>query len=528
MRAKRRWPAYVAAVILAAFCPVWAQRSDQKREARLKKELASGWERWMREDVAWIITDEERKAFGQLGTDEEREQFVEQFWLRRDPTPDTVENEYKEEHYRRIAYANEHFASGIPGWRTDRGRIYIRFGPPDEIDSHPSGGSWERPAAEGGGTTSTYPFEQWRYRHLAAIGEDIIVEFVDTTMSGEYRMTIDPCEKDALTNVPGAGPTMAEQLGLSTRLARFQNTDGTHCGAPLGARPESYNPFTRLELEAKLDKPPGIKFRDLEAAVSSRVTYNVLPMRVRVDYLRVTDFSVLTNVTLQFETRDLQFQSKDGLEKAVVKLAGRIYTLSRRPVTMFEHALEIADSRTAAQKSLYQESVPLAPGRYKLEILAKDTASGSMTRYEAALDVPRYDDEKLDTSSLILADAIERLPAKSAGAGMFSIGDTKVRPRIDRQFAQSETMGIYMQVYNLGHGDDAGGRITYQIEKAGTKEKVFEFSEDLSAAHGPVNQAAIEKLLPLRTLGPGDYTLKLQVAEGNLAVEREANFTVHP
>src|SRR5271170_7213850 len=214
----------------------------KKKEAALKKELETPWKKWLNEDVTYIITDEERKAFKQLNTDEEREQFVEQFWLRRDPTPDTVENEFKEEHYRRIAYANEHYASGIPGWKADRGRIYITFGPPDEIDSHPSGGTYERPTAEGGGETTTFPFEDWRYRYIEGIGNDINIEFVDTTMTGEYHMTMDPSEKDALTYVPGAGLTLAEQLGLSDKSARFSNTDGTHMGASLtGGRPVSYN-----------------------------------------------------------------------------------------------------------------------------------------------------------------------------------------------------------------------------------------------------------------------------------------------
>ncbi len=225
-----------------------------------------------------------------LSTDEEREQFIEQFWLRRDPTPDTVENEFKEEHYRRIAYSNDHYASGIPGWKTDRGRIYIMYGPPDEIESHPSGGTYERPAEEGGGETSTYPFEQWRYRYLEGIGTNIIIEFVDTTMSGEYHMTMDPSEKDALLYVPGAGLTLSEQMGLSTKTDRFNNTDGTHLGAPLGGQPESMNEFTRLEQFAKLQKPPAIKYKDLEAAVNTRITFNVLPMRVQVDYVRVTEF----------------------------------------------------------------------------------------------------------------------------------------------------------------------------------------------------------------------------------------------
>src|SRR5438093_7080268 len=181
------------------------EKQRKENEKRFKQEVSSSFKKWLNEDVAYIITDEERAAFKQLSNDEERDNFIEQFWQRRDPTPDSVENEFKEEHYRRIAYANEQFASGIPGWKTDRGRIYITYGPPDEKETHPSGGSYERPPEEGGGNTSTFPFEQWRYRYIEGIGSDIIIEFVDPTMSGEYRMTMDPSEEDALLYVPNTG-----------------------------------------------------------------------------------------------------------------------------------------------------------------------------------------------------------------------------------------------------------------------------------------------------------------------------------
>src|SRR6185369_3926296 len=215
------------------------EKERRKKEEKLRKELETPYRKWLNEDVSYIITDEERGAFKKLQTDEEREQFIEQFWLRRDPTPDTVENEFKEEHYRRIAYANEHYASGIPGWKADRGRIYITYGPADEIESHPSGGTYERPPEEGGGTTSTYPFEKWRYRYIEDVGSDIIIEFVDPTMSGEYRMTMDPSEKDALLYVPNAGLTLMEQMGMASKTDRFNNTDGTHLGQSLGGTPAS-------------------------------------------------------------------------------------------------------------------------------------------------------------------------------------------------------------------------------------------------------------------------------------------------
>ncbi len=172
-----------------------AAQERRKQAGALQRELESPYRKWVNEDVVYIITDEERAAFERLQTDAEREHFIEQFWQRRDPTPGTPANEFKEEHYRRIAYANEHYASSIPGWKTDRGRIYIIYGPPDEIESHPSGGAYQRPAAEGGGTGYTHPFEQWRYRLMPGVGEDVIVDFVDRSATGDYRMTWDPNDK---------------------------------------------------------------------------------------------------------------------------------------------------------------------------------------------------------------------------------------------------------------------------------------------------------------------------------------------
>ncbi len=510
----------------------------KKKEAALKKELETPWKKWLNEDVTYIITDEERKAFKQLNTDEEREQFVEQFWLRRDPTPDTVENEYKEEHYRRIAYANERYASGIPGWKSDRGRIYITFGPPDEIDDHPSGGTYERPVAEGGGETTTFPFEDWRYRYIEGIGNDIQIEFVDTTMTGEFHMTMDPSEKDALTYVPGAGLTLAEQMGMSDKMARFNRTDGTHMGAPLGGvQPASYDEFDRLNQFAKLQQAPPVKFKDLEAEINARITYNILPMQVRVDYVRVTESSVMANITIQFENKDLEFQKKDGVEKSLVNLLGRVSSMTRRPITTFEKPLEIDAppdmlQKFTAQRSIYQQSVPLAPGRYRLNVVAKDTVGGNQNVYEVALDVPHYDEDKLASSSLVLADQIDKLPTKSIGGGMFSIGDTKVRPRLGDKFTQDEKMGIYLQVYNFGPDEKTqkpSGTIEYEIDKTGSNEKVIGFSEDVEKIpNASANQVTIEKLVSLKSLAPGTYTLKVKAFDKNRnqTVQQQANFTI--
>src|SRR4029077_6581653 len=255
----------------AAPTPQKATKEQKRKIKKTLKELDTPYKQWLNEDAIYIISPEERSAFLQLETHEEREQFIEQFWLRRSSNPDLPDNDFKEEHYRRIAYANEHYASGIPGWKTDRGHMYIVWGPPDEVETHPTGGTYDRPTEEGGGSTTTYPWERWRWRYIADIGENVEMEFVDPTGSGEYHLTMDPSEKDALLHVPGAGLSQLEQMGLASKTDRFTRSDGTFLPKTLGGTPASMDEFTRLEMYAKAFKPPEVKFKDLEALVTSRL-----------------------------------------------------------------------------------------------------------------------------------------------------------------------------------------------------------------------------------------------------------------
>lgn len=517
-----------------------SEKERKKREAKLRKELETPFRRWLNEDVSYVITDEERSVFKKLSTDEEREQFIEGFWLRRDPTPDSMENEYKEEHYRRIAYSNERYASGIPGWKTDRGRIYITFGPPDEIESHPSGGTYERPIEEGGGTTSTFPFEKWRYRYLDGIGlgNDIMIEFVDPTMTGEYRMTMDPSEKDALLYVPGAGLTMYEQMGMSSKVDRFSRTDGTRLGTGNTPLPARMNQFERLQQFAALQKPPPVKFKDLEAQVNSRISFNVLPITVRADFIRVTNSSVMTYITIQLEKGDLQFKQEEGVAKAMVNIYARITSMSRRVVNVFEHPVVIEApaellERASKGRALYQNAVPLAPGNYRLNVVAKDVVGGNMNNYELAINVPRFDDEKLGVSSIIVADQIERVPTKNIGSGMFVIGTSKVRPRVGETFSRDEKLGLYLSLYNFEPDDKTqkpDGLIEYEVVRdGGDNEKILEFSEEVAAMPNvSASQVTIEKLLPLKTLEPGKYILKMKITDRkrNQTLTPSASFTV--
>src|SRR5436190_6550784 len=433
-------------------------KTTKRKMKRTLKELDNAYKQWLTEDVTYIITPDERNAFLQLSTSEEREQFIEQFWLRRSSNPDLPDNDFKEEHYRRIAYANEHFASGIPGWKTDRGRIYIIWGPADEVDSHPTGGTYDRPMEEGGGSTSTYPWEKWRYRYLEGMGNNVELEFVDPSGSGEYHLTMDPSEKDALLHVPGAGLSLMESMGMASKADRFTRSDGTNLPTTMGGQPASMNEFNRLELYAKVNKPPEVKFKDLEAVVTSRIVRDQMHFNWRTDYLKVTNDTVLVPITVQIPNRQLSFQAKDGIHSATMNIFGRVSTLTGRVVQTFEDPVskDFPDSlfqQSLKLQSIYQKAIPLRPGLYRLDLVIKDVQSGNIGVVNTRLQVPRYDDDKLDASSLILADQIERVPAKQIGSGQFVLGSSKVRPRLEGDFTTADRLGIYMQVYNLKPDD---------------------------------------------------------------------------
>jgi GWxTD domain-containing protein len=508
---------------------------DQKQKMKKTlKELDNSFKTWLNEDVVYIISPEERTAFLQLETNEEREQFIEQFWLRRSSNPDMPDNDFKEEHYRRIAYANEHFASGIPGWKTDRGRIYIIWGAPDEIESHPTGGTYDRPMEEGGGSTTTYPWERWRYRYLEGIQENVELEFVDPSGSGEYHLTMDPSEKDALLNVPGAGLSLMESMGLASKTDRFTRSDGTHLPTSLGGTPASLNEFTRLELYAKVQRPPEVKYKDLEALVTSRMVRDQLKFNYRTDFLKVTNDTVLVPVTIQVPNHQLQFKNKDGVYSAELNIFGRVSTLTNRVVQTFEDSVtrdypESLYKQSVKLSSVYQKSLPLRPGLYRLDLVIKDVGSGNVGAVNTRLAVPRYEDEKLEASSLILADQIEHVPAKQIGTGQFVLGSSKVRPRLDADFTTADKLGIYLQIYNL-KGDEkthkSNATFVYTVKKG--DQQVMQFKETSADMKQTGDQVTIERLLPLATLAPGKYTLEVNATDllSNVTISRSAEFSV--
>jgi len=473
--------------------------------------------KWPDEDVSVIITPEERDAFNQLSNEEERERFVEIFWDNRDPTPDTQENEYRDEYYRRVAYANERFSAGIPGWKTDRGRIYILHGAPDEIESHSSGGTYERPFQEGGGTTSTFPFEQWRYRYLEDVGQDVVIEFVDSCMCGDYHMTIDPAEKDALAHTPMGRPMRAPQ------------NDGSR-------------QFDALQRMVDVNRAPKVRFNDLREVVITKINYNLLPFDVLANFVKATGDTVLVPITVQIRNRDITFTNSSGVERGTVNIYGRLTTLTGHVAQTFEDTLQIDVphdllAKTVDHTSVYWKALPLRSGRYLMEVVAKDVNGGRLGTWRHELPVPDFSEDRLATSSLMVADRMESVPTAEVGRGSFVIGDTYVRPRVPGSdgkpviFKRGQRIGFWMQVYNLGVDEKThkpSTVVNYDVVSAASGKSVIHTQQSTSQMGNIGAQITLQKTLSAAHLQPGTYELRVRVNDevSKETVEPTARFSI--
>lgn len=494
-----------------------AQVDPTTKPRKTKVEIAKIYSNWLKKDVRYIITEEEKKAFKALKTDEERENFIENFWRRRDPNPDTEENEYREEYYERIAYANERYTSGKPGWMTDRGRIYITWGKPDGVESYPMGGSYNRPAHEGGGSTTTYPFEIWFYRHLEGIGSGIEVEFVDPTGSGEYRIARNPNEKDALLHVPGAGLTTSESLGLSSKADRITgiNTNQRYTR-------EQDAPFRRLQILTDLQRPPKVKYADLEVALTNSPvidTANPLDFDLRVDFFRQSDKNALTTFTLQTDSKELTFRDEGGIQTARMNIFGRITAITNKRAGIFEdavltHATSEGLAAAKKRKLIYQTAVILKPGAtYKVNVAVRDVATGKIGTKHLGFTVPKFDAGKLWTSTLILASELRATTDADIG-GRFVIGNTKVIPNLSGVYKRGQKVGLYLQVYNAKIDQTTlrpGVDVKYTLVKDG--KVVLEQKEDWSGLSDSGQRLTLARLLPTDGFPLGDYQVKIKIVD---------------
>jgi GWxTD domain-containing protein len=497
-----------------------ADRSDNRDSDRVQY-----YKKWLEEDVVYIISEEEKKVFKDLTTDEECESFIEQFWARRDPDPRTGDNPFKEEHYRRIAYANERFTSGIPGWKTDRGRVYIMYGQPDELESHPTGGAYNRPFYEGGGTTTTYPFEKWWYRHIDGLGDDIEIEFVDPSMTGEYRMAMTPDEKDALLHVPNAGLTLAEEMGLSDKADRpyFNPSAWNDTSNPQNMFMRAKdNPFSRMEQYFGLQRPPEIKFEDLKAMVKTRITYSTFPYTVRTDFIRLSSDRILVPITIEINNRDLEFKKELDFNRALVNVYGIVTNLTGRIMCEFEDEIstEYLDEyfeQGKNKRSQYQKIIALPPGqRYKLDLVLKDVNGHTVGPMSIGLNVPEFDGSQLMASSIILANSVTNAPKQLDRLQQYVLGDLKVVPNAKSEYLPGQNLIPYMQVYNVAIDQTnlkPSVEVTFTVKKDG---KILDELKDMSGSSMQFfsgERVVVLASIPLKEVSPGEYSLAVTVLD---------------
>ena len=490
--------------------------------------------KWLNQDVVHIITSEEREVFEKLSTPEEKEQFIEQFWRRRDPDLTTPVNEYKEEHYRRLAYVNERFKSGVPGWKTDRGRVYIIHGPPDEIEKHYMGQSYTRPTEEGGGQTVTYPFEIWRYRHLPGIGDNVELEFVDPSGSGEFRLAMTPWEKDALLMIPGAGLTIAEELGVATR-ADHPYFKPYNQDRYLGMHTRTQDdPFLRYDTIVKSTQPREVKYQDLKQLVQVEVSYDLLPFEVRTDYFRLADDGVLAAVSLEVPRKELTFKQEGGVSVARVALYGLVTDLSNQVITEFDDDLVLTGttSGTGDERAVYQKVLPLdRRQRYRLDLVVKDLNTDKVGHRRIGLLPPRYGDDALLASSLVLADLVAPLPEPLNPQEAFQLGDLKVRPLVAGSLRTGSPLWVYVQLYGMAF-DQATGlpqlTVTYRVRRDGRDMARIKDPSGESFHYISDSRLVLAQRIPVENLPPGKYEAVIEATDNltGRSLELRDQFTI--
>jgi len=363
-------------------------------------------------------------------------------------------------------------------------------------------------------------------------------------MCGDYHMTLDRSEKDALKYTPNAGLTLYEQMGMSSKAARFSGGGLEQLGAgPMSSNLQTKE-FDRLEQFAKLQAPPPVKFKDLEEIVNTKLITNLMPFDVRSDFVKVTGDTVLVPVTIQMKYRDITFNNKDGVQRGTVNIFGRVSTLTGRVVQTFEDTAQVDVPaellpRTAENSSVYWKALPLRPGRYKIEIAVKDVNGDRKGLWSRGIVVPEYSDDKLSTSSLIVADQMEAVPTKDVSAGNFVIGVTKVRPRVapadgkPAMFNRSrdQKVNFWMQVYNLGVDDKthkASATFEFDIVNIATNKPVVQKTESTDTMGNVGDQVTLQKSIAAANLQPGVYRIEIKVNDNisKQTVDPSATFAV--
>lgn len=506
-----------------------------------RPELTEKYKDWLEKDVFYLITSREKSGFFKLENDRQRDLFIREFWRQRDPSPGTPRNEFREEHYRRLAVADRLFSRGTskPGWRTDRGRIYIILGPPvnRQYFDHPD----------------IYPIELWYYQGAKSdrIAPFFHVMFVKKFGSGDFVL-YDPLvdgpnilspETSEIPWDPGRPQFDAEAsfFGGSTKDQAFGGTvygilykispDLAQASLTLLPYGSSADPTKSNQALGNVNQYPSQRVDDkyvtefLERRASVEVDYsiNYIENLNVVKIFKDADGIDFVHYAIQPEILSLDRYADKFYSQ--VNLSGRVSDLEGKTVFQYSKAYPMEFTRDeipaiSSRPMTIQDSFPLIPGHYKFNCLLENTVSKEFTSFEKEIIIPGPSGA-LRMSSLLLAYDAEEIKDTSRTA--FQIGNTRLIPSLDNRFSPEETLVLYFRFYEFGQELSTGATLVWGIYRG--ERKIYE--ESRKSRVYPQKSEFLARF-PLADYKPGSYTAKVVLKDnkGTVVFSTEEDFHV--
>ncbi len=496
-------------------------------EKELIKKLPAQYRKWLSEEVVYIITKAEKDVFLQLESDQERDQFIKAFWRQRDPNPNTPENEFQVEHYRRIQYANKWFGkeSPAPGWRSDQGRIYILLGEPQAIDRIEN-------------KTELRPLVTWYYQGLMEYGlpNAFNVLFFKRDSTGDYEL-YSPVRfgpQYLMNNYAG------DMTNYETAYLALHDIEPVIAELSLNLIPgesSGYSPSMSSELliTSKIPMAPAkkvnsqyaekmLRYKDM---VEMEYTANYIDNAKLVKVIR-DPLSGIHFVHYLIEPKKLSIEESKGKYYTTLEIFGSVADMTGKNVFQINKSvpIELNQEQMARIKDKlfsFQDMFPLIPGKYRLTVLLKNIVSREFTSMEQVVEIP----EKpiLGISSLLLANRIVENSSYKGQGKPFLLGDRQLVPSPRNDFTAAETLYVFCQLSGLSEELEANGSLQFDILKENISvdsltKKISEYSRQ---------QGALEKF-SLAALKPANYDLRVTLlsAQGKALASEEANFYITP
>jgi GWxTD domain-containing protein len=483
------------------------------------KDLSDLLRRWPREYVGWIITDTERDRYKILETDEMRLEFIERFWARRDPFPETLGNEYRAKYLENYAYVANHFGAGKPGWATDRGRIYLLLGPPHSIQQNPMGRySLERPS------------EIWSYNNLPIPGipPSLDITFVDFKGTGEHEIVSD-LESTAPV-VMQFGTAESNLLALAMRRGRLGMEDPRTGFSQFREVDPTRLAMREFDLQQQLvDIQNPERTIQLQEFVETSVTFDRLSLQAASGMVYTEEGGVKIPVSIAVPYRELTAsqsgeQAQYDLDYIILLTDEEGNEAARAEDRLTIRLSQEQYSRAASQHLAIEESLEVEPGRYKLQAILRDNAGERLGTVEDSLDVPTQPQDGLSLSSLFLAGTL--IKGMPEAPRPFQFGTVRVVPSLDRLFAPDQQLGVYLQAY--GTLKDSDGRKKVKVDFFVMRDERLYMGVPASHLFPDTEPVGISASIPLRKCTPGSYVLRVRVTDevNGQQAEQDASFTV--